>query len=133
MKKILISMTIVLAATLLLTGCGKKKEETKNDVKTNTEENVVKDQEVDGLKMTNTSLTITNGISTLVTEVSNNTGSDYQLEEFTIIIKDKDDNVLATIPGYVGETIENGSTKTIDSSIDIDLSNATSVEYKIKK
>ena len=133
MKKILISMTIVLAATLLLTGCGKKKEETKNDVKTNTEENVVKDQEVDGLKMTNTSLTITNGISTLVTEVSNNTGSDYQLEEFTIIIKDKTDNVLATIPGYVGETIENGSTKTIDSSIDIDLSNATSVEYEIKK
>ena len=133
MKKILISITIVLAATLLLTGCGKKKEETKNDVKTNTEENVVKDQEVDGLKMTNTSLTITNGISTLVTEVSNNTGSDYQLEEFTIIIKDKNDNVLATIPGYVGETIENGSTKTIDSSIDIDLSNAASVEYKIKK
>ena len=133
MKKILISMTIVLAATLLLTGCGKKKEETKNDVKTNTEENVVKDQEVDGLKMTNTSLTITNGISTLVTEVSNNTGSDYQLEEFTIIIKDKDGNVLATIPGYVGDVIENGSTKTIDSSIDIDLSNASSVEYEIKK
>ena len=133
MKKILISMTIVLATTLLLTGCGKKKGETKNDVKTNTEENVVKDQEVDGLKMTNTSLTITNGISTLVTEISNNTGSDYQLEEFTIIIKDKDDNVLATFPGYVGETIDNGSTKTIDSSIDIDLSNAASVEYKIKK
>ena len=133
MKKILISMTVVLATTLLLTGCGKKKEEPKNDVKSNTEENVIKDQEVDGLKMTNTSLTITNGISTLVTEVSNNTGADYQLEEFTITIKDKDGNVLATLPGYVGETIENGSTKTIDSSIDIDLSNATSVEYEIKK
>ena len=133
MKKILISMTVVLATTLLLTGCGKKKEEPKNDVKSNTEENVIKDQEVDGLKMTNTSLTITNGISTLVTEVSNNTGVDYQLEEFTITIKDKDGNVLATLPGYVGETIENGSTKTIDSSIDIDLSNATSVEYEIKK
>lgn len=126
-------MTVVLATTLLLTGCGKKKEEPKNDVKSNTEENVIKDQEVDGLKMTNTSLTITNGISTLVTEVSNNTGVDYQLEEFTITIKDKDGNVLATLPGYVGETIENGSTKTIDSSIDIDLSNATSVEYEIKK
>ena len=133
MKKILISMTIVLVATLLLTGCGKKKEETKNDVKSNTEENVIKDQEVDGLKMTNTSLTITNGISTLVTEISNNTGSDYQLQQFDIIVKDKKGNILATIPGYVDETIKNGTTTTIDTSVDIDLMNATSVEYKIKK
>ncbi len=41
--------------------------------------------------------------------------------------------MITTIPGYVGDVIKNGETRTINSSIDIDLSNASSIEYSVKK
>ena len=136
MRNAIISLLLLLSSLFLFTGCGcsKKnaaKEET--DVEVNTNEEVIKDQEVDGLKLTNTSLTKTDGIWTLVTEVSNNTGSDYELNEFTILIKDSEGNVLVTLPGYVGGTIPNGESRTINSSTDADLENAASVEYSVDK
>ena len=138
MKKQIKSLLALLLVATLVTGCGcakkdNKKDNTKDDVKVNTEENVIKDQTFEGLTFTNTSLTTTNGVSTLITEVSNSTGSDYTLEEFTITIKNKDGEVITTIPGYVGDVIKNGETRTINSSIDIDLSNASSIEYSVKK
>ena len=51
-------------------------------------------KKVDGLDMKNTSLVITDGISKLETEVINNTGSDYELKEFTIIMKDSEDKII---------------------------------------
>ena len=138
MKKQIKSLLALLLVATLVTGCGctkkdNKKNNTKDDVKVNTEENVIKDQTFEGLTFTNTSLTTTNGVSTLITEVSNSTGSDYTLEEFTITIKNKAGEVITTIPGYVGDVIKNGETRTINSSIDIDLSSASSIEYSVKK
>lgn len=138
MKKQIKSLLALLLVATLVTGCGctkkdNKKNNAKDDVKVNTEENVIKDQTFEGLTFTNTSLTTTNGVSTLITEVSNSTGSDYTLEEFTITIKNKDGEVITTIPGYVGDVIKNGETRTINSSIDIDLSSASSIEYSVKK
>ena len=138
MKRQIKSLLALLLVATLVTGCGctkkdNKKGNTKDDVKVNTEENVIKDQTFEGLTFTNTSLTTTNGVSTLITEVSNSTGEDYTLEEFTITIKNKDGEVITTIPGYVGDVIKNGETRTINSSIDIDLSSASSIEYSVKK
>ena len=138
MKRQIKSLLALLLVATLVTGCGctkkdNKKDNTKDDVKVNTEENVIKDQTFEGLTFTNTSLTTTNGVSTLITEVSNSTGEDYTLEEFTITIKNKDGEVITTIPGYVGDVIKNGETRTINSSIDIDLSSASSIEYSVKK
>ncbi len=134
MKKIL----VVLISTLLITGCGIKtqdnvKEQPKEEVKAITEKEVIKDQVVDGLNLTNTSLTLTNGVWKLVTQVTNNTGSDYNLDKFEIIIKDIQGQEIKRLTGYVGNTIANGSTKTINTSTDFDLSKAAKVEYEIKK
>ena len=136
MRNAIISLLLLLSSLFLFTGCGCSKKNTakeETDVEVNTNEEVIKDQEVDGLKLTNTSLTKTDGIWTLVTEVSNNTGSDYELNEFTILIKDSEGNVLVTLPGYVGGTIPNGESRTINSSTDADLENAASVEYSVDK
>ena len=138
MKNNIQKALLAIFALALVTGCGcakkdNKKDNTKDDVKVNTEENVIKDQTFEGLTFTNTSLTTTNGVSTLITEVSNSTGEDYTLEEFTITIKNKAGEVITTIPGYVGDVIKNGETRTINSSIDIDLSSASSIEYSVKK
>ena len=133
------SIKIILMSLLalgLVTGCGKEKtkeENNKQDTVVNTNEGVIKDQEIDGLKMTNTSLIYENGISTLITEVSNNTGVDYNLNEFNIIVKDANGNVITTLKGYVGGTIPNGEARTINTSSDLDLSKATSIEYSVSK
>ena len=136
MKKV-ISLSITMLLVLgLVTGCGcnkKDKENKKEEVKVNTNKDVVKDQEVDGIKMTNTSLVTTNGISKLVTNVTNSSNKDYKLDEYIIIIKDKKGEEIVRIPGYVGDTIKAGETRTINSSVDRDLSNAGSIEYEVKK
>lgn len=135
MKKTLLTISLVLS--LFITGCGCEKKEEK-EVKKNetivvTEENVIKNQSVDGIEFTNTELTVTNGISKITVAVTNNSTENYNLNGYSIIFKDENDNAIATMPGYVGETINVGETKHINASIDIDVSNAKKVEYEVKK
>ena len=136
MKKIGIILIACLA--MFATGCGCDKKEEKvekkeDEVKVNTSEDIVKDQVVEGLQLTNTSLSSQNGMATLVTEVSNDTGKDEYLLSFNIYIKDKDGNVIAENIGYVGEVIPNGTSRTITSSWDQELVGATAVEYSINR
>lgn len=91
MKKFKTLTFITIISLLLTTGCDSKKEEVKKDeVKSNTNTNVIKDQQVEGLSLTNTSLTTTNGQSTLVTVVSNPTTEKIAVKSFDIIIKESD-------------------------------------------
>lgn len=138
MKRVLICGLIGL--TLFTTGCGCSKKDGKKDIEekepevnVNVNEDVIKDQEFEGLQMTNTALTTVDGISTLLTEVYNGTGVDYELNQFWIIVKNEAGDVIARIPGYVGEVIRNGETRTINSSTDIDLTEAVSIEYSVEK
>ncbi len=138
MKKriIIIVLAIVLIIGTLIVVAkinGKNTTEKEDKVIINNEKDVIKDQEIDGLKLTNTSLIYENGISKLETTVENNTGSDYNLVEFSIIVKDENDKEIIVLPGYVGETIKNGEIKKINSSTDMDLSKAKKIEYSVKK
>ena len=135
MKKISIISLSTLLAVSLLTGCGcsKKEEKSQDDIKTNTNEDVIKDQVIDGITMTNTSMVTTNKTTKLTTSVTNNTDKDYRLDEYMIIVKDEEGKEIVRIPGYVGDTIKAGETRTISSSVDIDLSKAASIEYEVKK
>lgn len=133
-----IGIILVACLAMFATGCGCDKKEEKvekkeDEVKVNTSEDIVKDQVVEGLKLTNTSLSSQNGMATLVTEVSNNTGKDEYLLSFNIYIKDKDGNIIAENVGYVGEVIPNGTSRTITSSWDQELVGATAVEYSINR
>ncbi len=135
MKKTIKVLLIGIFTISLLTGCGcsKKEEKPQDDIKTNTNEDVIKDQIVDGITMTNTSMITTNKTTKLTTSVTNNTDKDYRLDEYMIIVKDEEGKEIVRIPGYVGDTIKAGETRTISSSVDIDLSKAASIEYEVKK
>lgn len=133
-----IGLILVACLAMFATGCGCDKKEEKvekkeDEVKVNTSEDIVKDQVVEGLKLTNTSLSSQNGMATLITEVSNDTGKDEYLLSFNVYIKDKDGNVIAENFGYVGEVIPNGTSRTITSSWDQELVGATAVEYSINR
>lgn len=131
---------MLLVCLTLVTGCGKdksknedKKDDNKTTVEVNNNEEVTKDQNIEGITITNTSLVYEDGISYLKATVTNNTGSDYELNEYKINVKDNNGNIIVTMPGYVGSVIKNGESKTINTMISEDLSKAYSIEYKVIK
>ena len=140
MKKI-INITIMLLVCLtLVTGCGKdkttnddKKEDNMPTIEVNDNQEVIKDQKIDGIEITNTSLVYEDGISYLKATVTNNTGVDYELNEYKINVKDSDGNIRVTMPGYVGSILKNGESKNINTMISEDLSKAYSIEYEVIK
>lgn len=130
---------ISLAALVLFStgcGCSKKEDEKKKeevDSVINNNEGVIKDQNYDGLDIVNTSLVTENGVSTFITSITNNTGSDYYVNQLVITVKDADGNVIKTLPAYVGATIAAGQTRMVNVNIDADLSKAEKVEYSVTK
>ena len=140
MKKIINITLMLLVCLTLVTGCGKdksknedKKDDNKTTVEVNNNEEVTKDQNIEGITITNTSLVYEDGISYLKATVTNNTGSDYELNEYKINVKDSDGNIIVTMPGYVGSVLKNGESKTINTTIGEDLSKAYSIEYEVVK
>ena len=140
MKKIINITLMLLVCLTLVTGCGKdktkndgKKEDNKTTVEVNNNEEVTKDQNIEGITITNTSLVYEDGISYLKATVTNKTGSDYKLNEYRINVKDNDGNIIVTMPGYVGSVLKNGEFKTINTTISEDLSKAYSIEYEVVK
>ena len=136
MKKIIITSLSLLLILGISTGCGcKKKEKTKKEDKQeetyNTNEGVIEDKEVEGLKLTNTSLVSTENSATLVTSVSNPTNEDKEVRIFYIHVKDKNGDEIVTLQGYVGGVVPAGQTREITSNVDRNLSNAYKVEYEL--
>lgn len=122
---------VFLVSFIFFKNVDKKKETPKDKIEANTNKNIIKDQEVDGLRFSNTALVIENGESTLTTEVKNATEKDIELKSFDIVVTGKDGKEIVTLLGYVGETIKTGETKSIISNTDHDLKNAFAIEYKI--
>ena len=138
MKKLGIALLVGVSAISLLTGCDTKeknknkgKEEEKVVSNTNTE--VIKDQNLGVFEFKNTSLIYENGQSVLEVEVTNTSAVDQQIVEFNIIVKNENDEHIITLIGFVGDTIKAGESKVITSSCGIDLSNAHSISYELVK
>ena len=128
---ILVFILVFLLAFALFSKDKNKKEDSTPDIQANTNEDIIKDYEVDGFRFSRTALVIEYGQSKLTTEVKNLTDEDIELKSFNIILKDKNGNEMVTLLGYVGEVIKAGETKSIISQTDVDLTNATGIEYSI--
>ena len=133
MKRNLLLVATLLFAFILTTGCGcnKKSEKASKKVKANTNENVVKDQELEVFKFTNTSLVYEDSTSILTTVVTNTSDKTEYLKEFKIIVKDNNGGEIVTLTGFVGDNIEAKGSTVITSSYGQDLTKAASIEYEI--
>jgi len=110
------------------------KNETENkEPVSNTNPGVIDDKEQDGLKFTNASLVSTDHGAELTTLVQNTTDSDIEVRVFDILVKDKDGNLIVKLTGYVGEKIPAGEFREVECSVDMNLSHATDIEYKLVK
>ncbi len=123
MKKIIIIILVV----GLVTGCGCSKKE-KEPVQIN-EPDVVENQDFEGLEFVNV------GVKDKVikTTIINNTNSVYNGSKFSMKIMDENGKLIKEIIDEVKEKVEVGSTLTIETKTDIDLSKAAMIEYSIVK
>ena len=132
MKKIAYLITVSLIILNITTGCGKKKIKNEN-VKINTNENVIGDQKIDALSFTNTSLVYEDNTSIFKTLVTNNSKKIIEFSKIEIHIKDEFGKEIVVLPGYVGDKIESGQSYLLTASYPNDLTKAKSVTYEIIK
>ena len=122
-RNILIGIAMLLALGLV-TGCGCSKKES---VPKSEGQTVIDDQIFEGLEFVNAGAS--DGVITTV--LINNTGVTYEGSKFSIKIMDENGNVIVELIDEVKEEMETGTTKTIETKTDADLSKAVSIEYSI--
>ena len=133
MKRIL----ILSLCFLTLVGCGcknKNKENKKQELDFKVNFNVSKEKEINGLKISDIQLVIENaGLSKYSAIVTNTTDKVYNLKQINIKIVDKKGKEITTLLGYIGSNLSPGESRTINTSIEKDLTKAYDIEYEIKK
>lgn len=133
MKKsitIIVIITIIILSIMTIFLMVKDKSNS-NINKLNNNPNVIKEQTLENLKIRNVTITIDNNkISTFSADVTNMSDTENKIETIDIILKDKKGNILTTLAGYIGVGLKKGDVSKINATTEIDLSKATSVEYK---
>lgn len=125
-EKIIISISAVLViGALILIGVGMSYSDPESGYLSN--------QTVEGLTFEKANLVYENGVSTYTVEVVNDLEEEYNLKNIDIIFKDGEGHEIVSLLGYIGDTIKAGETRLIDASIDQEITNITSIEYKINK
>lgn len=127
MKKILI-VSFTFLSLLLLIGCNKSIDENKSVY---IKKGKIDNKNENGLVFSNSYLSIENGRTTYKTLIKNESDKDINIDYFYVIFKNSKDEEIINLPCYVGGVIKKGDSQTVDSNIDIDLSKAVKVEYRI--
>ena len=89
---------------------------------------IIKDTKLQELAFTKTSLVKTEDGYVLSMAVTNNTSKNCNITDIDIIIKDKDDNIIVTLPAYIDPPLTPGDTILLEVSTPLDLSKAYSKE-----
>lgn len=123
-----------------MSGCScslKKKPNDNNDNGDNennivfTDENLVGEQNVNGILLENTTFEVNNGVTTIITKVTNKTEAEFQLDNYQIIITDKNGVILTILTSSVNEKLAVDDTRSYTTVFEFDLSDAANVEYEV--
>lgn len=130
MKRIL-GIVIVMFGIILMSGCGKKTEVKKPEVKN--EKEVIEDQKIDSLKFHSFSAYFDKDDkqSYIYFEIENTSEEAVDISGITYSLYDKD-RLIISIPEDIDGPIEPRDSRVITASIDIDLSNVNKVTYSVK-
>ena len=91
------------------------------------------DQTVDNLEFKNANLVYENGVSKYTAEVTNSLTTNYALKTINIIFKDSTGTEIENLIGYIGNNLTPGEVKLLDASVDRELTDIITIEYKINK
>lgn len=87
-------------------------------------------KELDGLSIGNIQYTYSNGISTVLADVTNNSGAAIDLTDVKLTLLDKNGNVMAELEGLIAP-LEPGASTQLNMGITLDLVNA--YDFTIEK
>jgi len=124
-------VVLVIAGIIIFVANNNKKEDTTKEAITT--KDIIKDEKFGGLEFTNTTFIKENGQYTLSMDVTNPSDKEINLEEINIVLKDKKGNELVTLLGYIGPAMKANETRTITSSVSMDLSKVKSKTITEKK
>lgn len=137
-KKIIILLTI---STLFISGCSCSIKNNDGDNKGTidhnnenliTNENVIKEKEIDGIILENTTFHYDNGVTTIVTKVTNNKDTEFVLNNYKIVITDESGILLASLTNQINVTLAPKEEVSYPMTFsEIDTSTAANVEYFI--
>lgn len=131
MKKLLV------LGLILITGCSfggskiKINRINENGVDVIKNDSVIGEKNVDGLTFKNTTFNIENGVTTIITEITNRTDTAYNITNYKIIVTDKDNAFLASVVSTINETLEPGQSTSVPVSFEGDLKEASNVQFKL--
>lgn len=128
---IIVAVVVLLIAGIIMFIINNKEGQSKKEAITL--EEIIKDEKFGGLEFTNTTFIKENGQYTLSMDVKNPSDKEINLEEVNIVLKDKKGNELVTLLGYIGPAMKANETRTITSSVSMDLSKVKSKTITEKK
>lgn len=147
-KKRMFLAVAMIGLILTTSACGKKKNNNNNSNNNNnnqvtpvvtpsvpvgpianTNDSVIYDYEIDGLKINNVSLISENGSATFTATVTNTTAADVYVKSFNVIMKDAEGNQIISLLGFVGDTIAPNSSYTMTNNVYMDITKVASIEY----
>ena len=105
-------------------------EEIESGVKLNKSTKLNEAKEVEGLTIANIQLTLDSGITTLLADVTNSSGSKTNAKTVQITLLDYEGNELTTVPGIIKE-LEVGETTQLNISLTSDYVNAYDFRVKV--
>ena len=99
----------------------------------NVEGAYLNDQTVSGLLFSDASLEYENGLTTYTVDVSNTLEEEYNLKNINIIFKNKNNNEIVTLIGYIGENLKITDKKILEASVDKELKDIEAIQYIVNK
>ena len=99
----------------------------------NEKEEVIKEQEVEGLLMEEVKVTYSEQTSSFNVQVTNTTESEYYLSKVNVNCLDKDGNVLITLVGNFNQELAVDETVSLEVGTTFNLGDVEKLEYEIIK
>jgi uncharacterized protein YcfL len=128
MKKIL----IIILSLLIITGCAcSKKNNNESKLENNLNEELIKEQIISDIQISNINIVYENEISTFTAIVTNNGKSNKKIGVIDIIFKDEEGQEIITLKGLIDKNLKPNESSSINAGTSIDLRNAKNIEYKI--
>lgn len=124
-------VVVLLVVGIIMLIINNKKADAKKEAITT--EEIIQDESFNGLNFTNTTFIKENGQYTLSMDVTNPSDKEIDVEEVNIVLKDKKGKEIVTLLGYIGDPMKAKETRTVTSSVSMDLSKAKSKTIEAKK
>ena len=90
-------------------------------------------QIVDDLEFTNACENYTDNIYTFNVEVTNTKEEEYKLKTIDVVFKDKNNNEIEILNGYIGDSLGSKEKKILSVSVDKEIKDIGSISYIINK